>query len=72
MSERFDSLKREASIWCDQNIPGEWQVSSGYGEAWEDKFAELIIRECAAFVNTEMSLGGVDGRSLLEHFGVEE
>ena len=34
-------------------------------------FAELIVRECADFVDNAISDGGVDGRSLKEHFGVE-
>ena len=37
-----------------------------------EKFAELIVRECANFVDSAISDGGVDGRSLKEHFGVEE
>jgi hypothetical protein len=37
-----------------------------------EKFAELIVRECAQFVDAEIGLGGVDGRSLKEHLGVEE
>ena len=37
-----------------------------------EKFAELIVRECADIVDRAISDGGVDGRSLKEHFGVEE
>jgi hypothetical protein len=37
-----------------------------------ESFAELIVRECANVVDTAISDGGVDGRSLKEHFGVEE
>ena len=36
------------------------------------EFAELIIRKCANFVDTGISDGGVDGRSLKEHFGIKE
>jgi hypothetical protein len=32
----------------------------------------LIVRECADYVDSAISDGGVDGRSLKEHFGVEE
>jgi hypothetical protein len=41
----------------------------------EDKqeFAELIVRECASFVNEFATNGDVrTGNDLLEHFGVEE
>jgi hypothetical protein len=37
-----------------------------------EKFAELIVRECADMVDRAISDGGVDGRILKEHFGVEE
>ena len=41
---------------------------------WLDrqKFAELIVRECADLVDRAISDGGVDGRVVKEHFGVEE
>jgi hypothetical protein len=38
----------------------------------EEKFAELIVKECADLVDRAMSDGGVDGRVVKEHFGVEE
>ena len=38
----------------------------------EEKFAELIVRECAELVDRAISDGGVDGRVLKQHFGVEE
>ena len=54
--------------------------SSGQNNSWEtqvnflDKFAELIVRECADIANA-----GIDpaeshliGDDILEHFGVEE
>ena len=37
-----------------------------------EKFAELIVRECADLVDRAISDGGVDGRVVKEHFGVEE
>ena len=41
-------------------------------ELKEEKFAELIVRECADLVDRAISDGGVDGRVVKEHFGVEE
>lgn len=35
-------------------------------------FAYLIIKECAELVDRAISDGGVDGRVVKEHFGVEE
>ena len=45
MKERIKQLKHQASLWCDMNIPDQFG-EYGYGEAWEDKFAELIVAEC--------------------------
>ncbi len=36
-----------------------------------ERFAELIVKECADMVDRAISDGGVDGRILKEHFGVE-
>ena len=47
MNERIKLLKHQASVWCDENIPEQFsEETNGYGSAWEDKFAELIVREC--------------------------
>ena len=36
----------------------------------EEKFAELIVRECARLADNSPQY--IDGREILEHFGVEE
>jgi hypothetical protein len=73
MNERIQQLKHQASLWCDINVPEQFG-EHGYGEVWEDKFAELIVQECVSVLdsydvrhshNTQMA-------NLLEHFGVEE
>jgi hypothetical protein len=51
MNVRIQQLKHQASLWCDMNIPDQFG-EYGYGEAWEDKFAELIVREC---INTMLN-----------------
>ena len=43
-----------------------------YSKLNEGKFAELIVEECADLVDRAISDGGVDGRVVKEHFGVEE
>lgn len=70
MNERIQELKRQASMWCDQNIPGEFDEDiGGYGYHWEDKFAELIVKECLSY----MEEGDIDYTKWMikEHFGVE-
>lgn len=68
--ERIKQLKHQASLWCDMNIPDQFG-EYGYGEAWEDKFAELIVRDCRdMFVVNSPSWNLLNEK--LEHFGVEE
>ncbi len=51
---------------------------SGQNNSWEtqvnfmDKFAELIVRECAKRVDYWESRQGEHADDLLKHFGVEE
>ena len=81
MNERIRLLKHQASLWCDENIPEQFsEETNSYGRAWEEKFAELIVRECISElekikrsgvpmpIQGGLNLGVV---SLKEHFGVE-
>jgi len=63
MNERIKELAREAGLLA-YNPEGP--------PTKLEKFAELIVKECADYVDSAVSDGGVDGRSLKEHFGVEE
>ena len=62
MSERIKEL--EAQCW----------EARQYGPPWFDakKFAELIVRECAEFVENEIEVAGYKVKRILKHFGVEE
>ena len=85
INERIKLLKHQASQWCDENIPEQFsEETNGYGSAWEDKFAELIVRECVDIVS-KVPNGYRDYRNQIEdamradclqaiqeHFGVEE
>ena len=48
MNERIKQLAMQTDIWCDQIIA---QGSPMYNNQWEQKFAELIVAECAAIIN---------------------
>ena len=71
MNERIRQLAEQATTYIDP--------SANDGVCWnfdKEKFAELIVRECAEFADehNEESEGvtlGV-GRELKKHFGVEE
>jgi hypothetical protein len=77
MNERIRELAKQAGAHFDTRClasnPVQYKESV---ELWDDrieKFAELIVRECAevAFCNFHVS-GGDLGDLLKEHFGVEE
>jgi hypothetical protein len=84
MNERIKELGRQASLWCDQNIPGEFsEETMGYGHHWEQKFAELIVRECLRACSkaneirypvppTKGQVVVSCMREIEQHFGVEE
>ena len=66
MNKRITELMLEAG----KTIPGDKHIDADFCE----KFAELIVRECAEIANA-----GIDpaeshliGNDILEHFGVEE
>jgi hypothetical protein len=78
MNERIKELKHQASLWCDKNIPEQYsEETNGYGRAWEDKFAELLVQECAYIVENspwQLRRGykAIDQANLVkQHFGVE-
>lgn len=69
MNERIKELARQASNgFLSYDAEGEWKLN----EEESEKFALLIVRECAELVDRAMSDGGVDGRVVKKHFGVEE
>ena len=86
MNERIKQLKHQASVWCDENIPEQFsEETNGYGSAWEEKFAELIVKECALVAKTlphtperhwvtdSVTYIPVHcEQNILKHFGVEE
>ena len=83
MNERIRELKHQASLWCDENIPDQYsEETKGYGSAWEDKFAELSVRECADIcMEMAAKCAGLPGDGALardcadwikKDFGVEE
>jgi hypothetical protein len=69
MNERIKELYAKANEWALHNYPPPVNPFE-----WEDlrskKFAELIVRECARLADNSPQY--IDGREILEHFGVEE
>ena len=65
MNERIRELEKQATTvvegWSDEN------GTTRYYEFNREKFAELIVRECA-----EICLEANDHKNILRHFEVEE
>ena len=67
MNERIKQLAEQAEKYADENFRGE----PTWSEAFESKFAELIIRDCAMVADMNaVEAMGIYGK-VLGHFGVE-
>ena len=71
MNERIKELLAQA---YDQAVPETWTtLSSEQLERVYEKFAELIVRECAEVAGCNGHVSGFTlGDLIKEHFGVEE
>ena len=69
MNERIQELTEQAEKYADYNFKGE----HFWTEAYESKFAELIVLECANVADKYVRDGDIDiARVIKRHFGVEE
>jgi len=63
MNERIKELYTQ--VCMEQNLPFTLEHNSAYMlDAFADKFAELIVKECA-----EICLEANDHKNILQHFG---
>ena len=82
MNERIKQLAEQADKLADEHTKaftdgtGEWKHS--WNEVYDEKFAELIVRECC-FVGEQYAEGLFDmkhydfvNKKIREHFGVQE
>lgn len=76
MNQRIKELSYEAQRYALNNTTGS--DLAGLNELWHEKFAELIVRECAEVCMKEIDTGWVMApkspwmaKQILEHFGVE-
>jgi hypothetical protein len=63
MNERIRELAEQAG-WC---IVDDDEFSTYFGK-FAEKFAELIVRECAAYAFSDDQ----DHKAMLNHFGVKQ
>jgi hypothetical protein len=69
MNERIKELQIQAEAAADEIFDRQGKM---YGEIVMEKFAELIVRECAELATKEYdNRGAIHGNDLLEHFGVK-
>lgn len=67
MNERFESLAEEAMV----HVPGQTGLHTRVFSL--EKFAELIVRECADVVDEYVRMGDIDTPELIRrHFGVKK
>ncbi len=81
MNERIKLLAEQAKAYSDQQwleagYPN-WEIySKYYTKDYNEKFAELLILECAKIADEGCGSAcfglGINGAMLKEHFGVEE
>lgn len=64
MNERIRELAKGALDYAEKNQSAE--VQQHWFKLYNEKLAELIVRECASKVTRNEAL------NILEHFGVEE
>jgi hypothetical protein len=67
MNERIKRLAREAGLEFDDDLVLEPEPIYYTPQKDLEKFAELIVRECA-----EICLEANDHKNILRHFGVEQ
>lgn len=79
MNERISELCHQAYEFANSNCCDEFGSVDEYKRRskFEEKFAELIVRECSMFVVTELEgqvgskIADTTANKLEEHFGVE-
>ena len=70
MNQRLEDLMYQAGL----TAQGSWDSMDPYDQQAIERFAELIVRECAQFVfvlDAEPVSHKIAARMLQEHFGVE-
>jgi hypothetical protein len=70
MNERIRELAGRA---LDQAVPETWSALTGEQlNRFQEKFAELIVRECADIASINQHQYNAVGEYVLKHFGVEQ
>ena len=71
MNERIKELAEQAEIYADLIV----DEGGDFHQPYTEKFAELIVKECAEFVSNDRQnddYGVFVSNRIKQHFGVEE
>ena len=73
MNEQIEKLADQAEEYAVRVTTGDWEDGLAYQDLFNQKFAELIVRECALTAGLMEHEGrrGI-GAQILDNFGVEE
>ena len=69
MNERIKELTEQAEEYAAANATGDWEVGPAYQDLFNEKFAELIVKECVDVIRKEVSLKYKDGGETEEFMG---
>ena len=85
MNERIKQLAEQARDWAEvsyknqnEQFTSHWDTPIGYtvSQFFEQKFAELIVRECQhrveQYINECGEVASMPNTVIMKHFGVEE
>jgi hypothetical protein len=73
MNDQLKDLKEESLLWAIDNLDPETVGEHDWAVAIDEKFAELIIQECARIVDSDAESRpyATFGIKIKEHFGVK-
>ena len=78
MNERIEKCSEQARQYADSMYPSGLDIAK-WGPAYQEKFAELIVRECVSIAHPQLKDVGewaagmrLAQKRIKEHFGVEE
>ena len=72
MNKQIKDLKEQALIWAVETLDPDALNDNEWAVAIDEKFAELIVRECDRYAKSAWEHGPLLGRDLLIHFGIVE
>lgn len=76
MNEQIRKIAEEARLYAEEQYPGSFvKYDPKWFEFYNEKFVELIARECSQFVEDKFDFCGdelIIAEEIKKHFGVEE